>query len=271
MTRQAMTFILIAYLITWVIVLGLYFLYKGDIISISRLNTYSSLGAFGPFLSSVICCRIFYKKAGLRRLFKQLKIEEAPAYSLLLSLSPLFLLLIGYVLYPVLSNQWFTFEITKEQFQLNTTASYIAWALPFVAYSLLEEFGWRGFLLPHFQEKFTAFRSTLVLAGVWATWHLPFFLFRFQFEPGMVIGFLLGIFVGTIVLTSIFNSSGGSLLACIIFHLSNNIASAFDKRYIVATVSTGLTVIAVWLLIKYGPRNLSGRARVRNYFKSPPD
>jgi membrane protease YdiL (CAAX protease family) len=268
MNRQTWMFILISYFITWVIVAGLYLLYKLELISLSQLNIYFSLGATGPFLASVICSRWFYGQNAIALLYKSLKIQGIPTYSLILSVSPLILFVIGYFLYPVLSHQWFSFAITKDQFHLSTTESYIGWALPFVIYAILEEFGWRGFLLPHLQEKFTAFQSTSILACVWAIWHSPFFLFRFQFDPRMIIGFFFGIFVGAIILTSIFNSSGGSVLACIIFHLSNNIASAFDKLYVVGTVSMGLTVIAVWLVLKYGPRNLAARERVTNYFKS---
>jgi hypothetical protein len=80
-------------------------------------------------------------------------------------------------------------------------------------------------------------------------------------------GFFFGIFVGAIILTAIFNLSGGRVLAAIIFHLTNNVASAFDKDYIVAEVSTGFVILATYLLIKYKPKNLSDGERVKNYLQ----
>jgi hypothetical protein len=68
----------------------------------------------------------------------------------------------------------------------------------------------------------------------------------------------LGPFISAIVTT---------LVAAIIFHLTNNIASAFDKSYIVATVSTGFVLLAIYLLVKYKPMNLSDEGRVTNYLQ----
>jgi len=50
--------------------------------------------------------------------------------------------------------------------------------------------------------------------------------------------------------------------------LPGNIASAFRRAYI-ATVHTGLIIIAGWLLVKYTLRNLAQIERITNYFKSP--
>ena len=142
----------------------------------------------------------------------------------------------------------------------------MGWALPFVAYSLFEELGWRGFLLPHLQSRYSAFKSTGIVTIIWACWHAPFFLWRFNFSIGITFGFFFGIFVGAIILTSLFNTSQGSVLAVGIFHLTNNFASAFDKNFIVAVVSLGFVVLAIYLIIKYKSTNLSENERIKNYF-----
>lgn len=268
MNKQLWIYIGIAYFITWTIVFGIYFLYTQNSITLNQLNFYFTFGSLGPFLSAIITTLIFYKKDGLRKLFATLQHRRLNKKSLLLSCSPLLLFLVGWLLYPLLTGKWFSFDTTKEQFNLTNTASYFGWALPFIAYALFEELGWRGFALPHLQTKFSAFKSTIILSFIWALWHAPFFLWRFNLTVGIGIGFFFGIFVGAIILTSIFNLSRGSVLAAIIFHLTNNIASAFDKDYIVAVVSTGFVFLAIYLLIKYKPKNLSNSERVKNYFQS---
>jgi membrane protease YdiL (CAAX protease family) len=90
-------------------------------------------------------------------------------------------------------------------------------------------------------------------------------LFRFQFSLFISIGFFFGLFVGALILTFLFNQSRGRLPAAILFHFTNNLASAFDKEYIVAVLSTGLTVIAVYLLVRYKGQHLAGRPRTGNY------
>jgi membrane protease YdiL (CAAX protease family) len=69
-----------------------------------------------------------------------------------------------------------------------------------------------------------------VLTLIWGLWHAPFFLFRFQFSLFISIGFFFGLFVGALILTFIFNQSRGSLLAAILFHFTNNLASALIKN-----------------------------------------
>lgn len=249
-------------------VIGIYFLYTQNSITLNQLNIFFAFGSLGPFLSAIITTHLFYKKDGLKKLFSAFQQSRLNKKSLLLSCSPLIFFLAGWLLYPLLTGKWFSFYTTKEQFNLTDAASYLGWALPFIAYALFEELGWRGFALPHLQTKFSAFKSTIILSFIWTLWHAPFFLWRFNFNVGIMVGFFFGIFVGAIILTSIFNLSRGSVLAVIIFHLTNNIASAFDKDYIVAVVSTCFVFLAIYLLVKYKPKNLSYGERVKNYFQT---
>jgi membrane protease YdiL (CAAX protease family) len=143
----------------------------------------------------------------------------------------------------------------------------IAWMLPLLTYSIFEEIGWRGFLLPHFQEKYNAFASTIYLTLIWAAWHIPFFLYRFDFSVLISIGFFFGITVGAIILTSIYNSSKGLLIPVMIFHFLNNLCSEFDKEIIVAVLSTGFIFMAVYIFKTLGKLNLSETERTKNYLK----
>ncbi|HVV73086.1 MAG TPA: CPBP family intramembrane glutamic endopeptidase [Verrucomicrobiae bacterium] len=38
---------------------------------------------------------------------------------------------------------------------------------------LLEEIGWSGFVFPVLQERFSLFKSALIIGVLWAIWHLP--------------------------------------------------------------------------------------------------
>ncbi|MCK5372563.1 MAG: CPBP family intramembrane metalloprotease [Cyclobacteriaceae bacterium] len=145
--------------------------------------------------------------------------------------------------------------------------SIVSWALPFFTYAIFEEIGWRGFALPHLQDKYSAFKSTIILTVIWALWHIPMFLFRFDFSIGITIGFFFGIFVGAVILTSLVNFSGGGIIAAIIFHFTNNLASAFDKDFIVAVVSTGFVFLAITIIKRYKTENLADIERVKNYFR----
>ncbi|MFG2006810.1 type II CAAX prenyl endopeptidase Rce1 family protein [Spirillospora sp. NPDC048911] len=62
-----------------------------------------------------------------------------------------------------------------------------------------EETGWRGFLQSRVQERMAPMPATIVVAGVWALWHLPLFWvvesFR-GFSPATLVGFLIGMMSG---------------------------------------------------------------------------
>lgn len=255
-----------AYAITWALTLGLYALYKSEILSFAQLNVLYVFGSLGPFISAWYCTRKYYGSSGVQKLREKFALAYFNPTGFLLSISPLLFLLIGYLLYPVLTGQVFTFQITIDQFGLHSSADYIAWLLPFFAYVIFEEVGWRGFLLPHLQEKYSAFAATGILTFIWALWHLPFFLFRFQFTPFILVGFFIGMFVGAIILTAIYNTMNGGLLGVILFHLTNNIASAFDKNIIVAVVSTGFLLFALLILLIWKPRHLARSEKIGNYF-----
>lgn len=48
--------------------------------------------------------------------------------------------------------------------------------LNIVLFGGIEEFGWRGFLQPQFQERMSVLTASLVVGVLWWAWHLPLFL-----------------------------------------------------------------------------------------------
>jgi membrane protease YdiL (CAAX protease family) len=269
MTKPIRLYILIAFAFTWVLVIGLYVLHRQGDLSLQQLNTYYAAGALGPSIAAWVTTHAFYKKEGLSRLLAAFQPRRLDTLSIAVALSPVLLFGAGYFLYPLLAAHPYSFQPVKKEFGLNHPLAYVSWMLPFVTYAFFEEPGWRGFLLPLLQERYTAFKSTCILTLFWGLWHAPFFLFRFQFSLFISIGFFFGLFVGALILTFIFNQSRGSLLAAILFHFTNNVASAFDKEYIVAVLSTGFVGIALYLLARFKGQHLAGRPRIGNYLKEP--
>ena len=104
-----------------------------------------------------------------------------------------------------------------------------AWALWLVANGWGEELGWRGFALPRLQRSHSALGSSVLLSVAWAGWHLPAFFYVPSYAAlGLRVlpGFFIGILAGAIVLTWLYNSSHGSVLAVVFWHASFNYVSA---------------------------------------------
>jgi uncharacterized protein len=95
--------------------------------------------------------------------------------------------------------------------------------------SLGEETGWRGYALPQLQRRFSPLTATLILAPLWFLWHLPQFpvigTYR-DFGPAGYMGMFLGLTCGAIVLTWLYNRSGGSILLVIVWHGVYNFVGA---------------------------------------------
>lgn len=117
-----------------------------------------------------------------------------------------------------------------------------------------EETGWRGFALPLLQERVGAVRASMIIAALWALWHLPFFFllesYR-DFGPFTLVGFAIGIAAGSVVLTWIYNGTGGSVLAAAVWHATYNLGAATEasEGVIAATVSA-LVIAQAFVLLR---------------------
>jgi uncharacterized protein len=129
-----------------------------------------------------------------------------------------------------------------------------------------EEPGWRGFALPRLVSGHTALGASLILGTAWAFWHLPFYALPDQVMIPFPIFVPICIALA-IVLTAIYNNTGGSVFATINAHFWFNFSGAFVAGHLgllppmILNVAGGigaLAIVAVLLLIE-GPRRLSRR------------
>lgn len=87
----------------------------------------------------------------------------------------------------------------------------------------IEEFGWRGVLQPLLQRRLAPLWAGLVVGAIWGIWHLPAFLLsgtpqgEWQFLP-----FLVGSVAVSVIMSALFNDTGGSLLFAGLFHFQLN-------------------------------------------------
>ncbi len=101
---------------------------------------------------------------------------------------------------------------------------------PFIASilngGLSEEFGWRGYALPRLQARFNALTAALVLGLIEGCWHIPLVFMPGDQRFGMLIPVLVFPYLATGILRAwVFNNTGGSVLAAVLFHAAGNTAS----------------------------------------------
>jgi membrane protease YdiL (CAAX protease family) len=83
----------------------------------------------------------------------------------------------------------------------------------------IEEFGWRGLALPVLQRKFTPFWAGVILGVIWAIWHIPAFLLSGTPQSAWSFGpYFIGVVATSVIMTSMFNATQGSLLIAVLYH-----------------------------------------------------
>jgi len=88
--------------------------------------------------------------------------------------------------------------------------------IPFVG--IAEETGWRGFLQPAFEEKFSFPVSVLFTASIWYVWHLDLWLDPTSNHYGdSLIGFGITILIWAFALASLYRATK-SVVACAVYH-----------------------------------------------------
>jgi membrane protease YdiL (CAAX protease family) len=89
---------------------------------------------------------------------------------------------------------------------------------------LQEEAGWRGTLLERTQSRYAPLAISVVVGLVWAIWHLPLFDLPSAgiYYEKPFWGLALSTVLLSVLLTWLYNRTGGSLLAVMVMHASFN-------------------------------------------------
>jgi len=122
---------------------------------------------------------------------------------------------------------------------------------------LQEEFGWRGYALPRLQTRFNALISSVILGVMWTFWHIPYYFIGEEVYANIQLIWwnLFGTILLTILITWLYNNTGGSILVTLISHnmfnvsvilfpaLATQVGSIF---FIIFQIATVLAVVAIW-------------------------
>jgi membrane protease YdiL (CAAX protease family) len=215
------SFVLLTFALSWSLWL-LMFLSQKDILPFSfPVNPFGSLG---PAISALIITSAIGGKEKLRDLLKSLISWRFSVWMYafaLLGIGGLYFL--AAVLHGIIVSSHPVFVKMEAGISLFFFAVYIL----ILGGPLGEEIGWRGYLQPHLQEKFTPFTTSLIIGAIWSLWHLPLFWLEGAAQKGGEIPeFVINVFSMAFLFTWLYNQTRGSLFFAIIFHTSINFFSA---------------------------------------------
>ncbi len=110
-----------------------------------------------------------------------------------------------------------------------------------------EELGWSGYAIEPMQQRWGAFRASLILGIVWAIWHsIPYV--QTGNPPSWVLWQSLSAIALRILIVWIYNNTGKSVFAAIVFHDMVNISWSMFPNY-GSHFNPFLTGLIIWVAV----------------------
>jgi len=224
------------------------------------------LPSFGPMLAAIVVIAVTTGRAGFRDLLSGLARWRLRLRWWLVAISPVavFLLTLAALLFTGQSFPGATDLL--QQFGGSSGAAVFVFVLATVATSAGEEIGWRGYALPQLQIRFRPLPASLVLALLWWLWHVEFFVIDYlpltQFPA-----YLIEVAAITIILTWLYNRSGGSILLVVVFHAAYNGVSITGLTTTVVALAAIVQRIVLVVLALHAGRH--GRSVLRGVYTAP--
>jgi membrane protease YdiL (CAAX protease family) len=255
-------FFVLAYALAWIIESPLVFL--TDSVTRTQGLILTILSANVPSVVAIGLTAMVFGRGALRKLLGRLLIWRVnPLWYLGVVLGPVALVAGMVGLNTLLGGPALSLGMP-----LVSVAIFFAFSI-FPGSALGEEIGWRGYVLPRLQSRMSALSAALLIAPIWGLWHLPLWL---DGAPGhtplIYVGFVLSVFALSILLTWVYNSTGGSLLLVVLAHATFNLPitilyGALGGRVTVPVLLYfGLmAVAAIVVVIVAGPAHLSRKHR----------
>ena len=217
--------------------------------------------SFGPIIAALIVTGLSDGRRGIRELIARIfKWRLDFGYYVFAILAPIGLFTLAFLLNRVVTGEWSDLRLLGEVDYLPYLSPLGVLGLWLLTFGFGEETGWRGYALPRLQKTRSAASATLILALVWACWHLPAFFYRDTYTELGIMGFPMFVFsllFAAMIFTWLYNSTGGSILIVIIFHAFFNWLSVSEAggQFVAAIMTVPVIVWALFIPRTYGIEN----------------
>ncbi len=112
----------------------------------------------------------------------------------------------------------------------------------------MEEFGWRGVAQPLLQRRLAPIWAAIILGIIWGIWHLPAFLLSGVPHSSLsFLPFFIAAIAISIIITPMFNASGGSILLPALMHGQLNTPLIPNVEPYNTIVFSAAALVIIWL------------------------
>ncbi|MDJ1466473.1 CPBP family intramembrane glutamic endopeptidase [Xanthocytophaga flava] len=266
--RSLSLFFVFAYLITWCI-WAPYYLPSLFPVSWHTDPVFHYAGLAGPLLASLLATAIQNGKAGIRLLVHRITTLGSSLWAILAALGiPFVVVLFSQIISAIVDHEPISFRGLSTSREMPGLSWFTFAAINIFVVGIGEEAGWRGFVLPRLQGSMTAMKASILLTIFWAIWHWPLFFYPlsgyYHMDIFGIAGWLFSLLLGSILFAWLFNSSGGSVLTCAIFHGMMDIMfiSAFPNTHLASYNGMLITILGFVVINRFSAQNLSRKERI---------
>ncbi len=178
-----------------------------------------------PITAALMLVRQENKPAGvqafLKRAFDYKRIQHKIWYA------PIFLLMPAVMIVSYGIMRLFGLPLPAFQMPLGALPIFF---LIFLIGGIGEEIGWSGYAIDPLQARWGALNASIMLGAVWASWHIvPFF--QAHHTAQWVVWQCAGMLPMRVVIVWLYNNTGKSGLAAILFHAMINVSTFLYPNY----------------------------------------
>jgi membrane protease YdiL (CAAX protease family) len=241
--RQLGTFVVLAFVLSWAWWVPM--AVRGDVVHAGRGWPTHLVGLAGPGVAAVITAAWCGGWREATVLLRRCLVWRVPLVAWLALAGAVALALLAAILA----------ERPTESLSYSGAPRLGIWTVLFVLLlnGFGEELGWRGFLVTRLRTTRSLRDTSVIVWLVWGCWHLPLFWIVANFRDFGVagtIGWVVGLFFGSVFLAWLVGAADGSVLVVALWHTGYNFATATEAAAgVVAAVATMAVVLAtVWIM-----------------------
>jgi len=254
------SFFLMTFAFTWIVWFSIYALHLSSTAGYLPFL----LGAAGPSLMAFAVSAIIGGKQEVKNLWQRIAVWRVSLLWYLIALFfPAIIVLVAIGIYRLTGATVPAFTLLAKEWYLLPIALISGLLL---GGPLEEEFGWRGFAIVHLQKHQSALASSLIVGIIWGIWHLPAFLITWSTQHNLpVLLFLLHDIALSVLITWIFNNTGGSVLLTMLAHGAFNLtitilpllpsAAGSERPLVIAVIL--LYIAALLVILVFGARTFT--------------
>ncbi len=209
--------------------LSIPFLILGGFVDISKIIPInlpiSSLIFLCPITAAIILAMRDDKTSGVKLLLK--RILDYKKIRNRVWLIPTFLLIPTLMFLAYLIMKWLNYPLPNPHIEFIDVAIF---SVVFFVGAIGEEVGWTGYVTDPLQESFEAIKAALILGIFCAVYHIIPFIQAHR-RPSWIFWQCVGIVAIRFITIWLYNNTGKSLLATIIFHTTLNVSFFLFPNY----------------------------------------